>query len=129
MRPTKQAVYSSRIADKFVVRLPDGMRERIADVAREHHRSMNSEIIARLERSLNENVKEDVGSTAEVIDVIDPWNPVKGMAVTLREGEYRGQPLIIKDLAFDGGVLIAKVVGEKGPGAELVSDLMPFLVK
>lgn len=48
----KQALYSSRTADKFVVRLPDGMRERIADVARNHHRSMNSEIIARLEQSL-----------------------------------------------------------------------------
>jgi hypothetical protein len=48
----KQAIYSSRTADKFVVRLPDGMRERIADVARNHHRSMNSEIIARLEHSL-----------------------------------------------------------------------------
>lgn len=48
----KQAVYSSRTADKFVVRLPDGMRERIAEVARNHHRSMNSEIIARLEQSL-----------------------------------------------------------------------------
>lgn len=52
MRPMKQALYSSRTADKFVVRLPDGMRERIADVARNHHRSMNSEIIARLEQSL-----------------------------------------------------------------------------
>ncbi|HEX5844004.1 MAG TPA: Arc family DNA-binding protein [Pseudomonas sp.] len=48
----KQALYSSRTADKFVVRLPDGMRERIADVARNHHRSMNSEIIARLEQSM-----------------------------------------------------------------------------
>jgi len=28
------------------------MRERIADVARQHHRSMNSEIIARLEQSM-----------------------------------------------------------------------------
>ncbi|WP_220803511.1 Arc family DNA-binding protein [Pseudomonas sp. NCCP-436] len=52
MRPMKQATYSSRTADKFVVRLPDGMRERIADVARNHHRSMNSEIIARLEQSM-----------------------------------------------------------------------------
>ncbi|WP_183167836.1 Arc family DNA-binding protein [Azomonas macrocytogenes] len=52
MRPMKQAVFSSRTADKFVVRLPDGMRDRIAEVARNHHRSMNSEIIARLEQSL-----------------------------------------------------------------------------
>lgn len=52
MRPMTQALFSSRTADKFVVRLPDGMRERIADVARNHHRSMNSEIISRLEQSL-----------------------------------------------------------------------------
>lgn len=44
--------YTSRTADKFVVRLPDGMREHIAEVAKQHHRSMNSEIIARLEHSL-----------------------------------------------------------------------------
>src|SRR3546814_15613687 len=60
MRPMKQAVYSSRTADKFVVRLPDGMRERIAEVARNHHRSMNSEIIARLEQSLLQEGALDV---------------------------------------------------------------------
>lgn len=41
--------YSSRTADKFVVRLPDGMRERIGDIARKNHRSMNSEIIDKLD--------------------------------------------------------------------------------
>ena len=40
---------NSRIADKFVVRLPDGMRERIAKIAATNHRSMNSEIILALE--------------------------------------------------------------------------------
>ncbi|RMT32781.1 putative Transcriptional repressor [Pseudomonas syringae pv. spinaceae] len=52
MSPMKQATYSSRTADKFVVRLPDGMRNRVQEVAKNHHRSMNSEIIARLEQSL-----------------------------------------------------------------------------
>lgn len=51
----KNTAYSSRTADKFVVRLPDGMRDRIAEVAREQHRSMNSEIIARLESSLQQD--------------------------------------------------------------------------
>jgi len=41
--------------EKFVVRLPLGMRARIAEVARLSHRSMNSEIVARLEDSL-ENI-------------------------------------------------------------------------
>lgn len=58
----KKAIYSSRTADKFVVRLPDGMRERIGEVARDHHRSMNSEIIARLEQSLVQEGALDEGS-------------------------------------------------------------------
>ncbi|MGZ7196657.1 Arc family DNA-binding protein, partial [Streptococcus pyogenes] len=44
---------NSRIADKFVVRLPEGLRSRIANVAHSNHRSMNSEIVARLEFSLD----------------------------------------------------------------------------
>lgn len=51
----KNVTYTSRTADKFVVRLPDGMRDRIAEVARAQHRSMNSEIIARLENSLKQD--------------------------------------------------------------------------
>ncbi len=54
MNIKKNVAYSSRTADKFVVRLPDGMRDRIAEVARNQHRSMNSEIIARLENSLQQ---------------------------------------------------------------------------
>ncbi len=46
---------SSRSADKFVVRFPDGMRDRVAEVARHNHRSMNSEIVARLETSLKQD--------------------------------------------------------------------------
>lgn len=44
--------YGSRNADKFVVRLPKGMRQTIAQVAKNYHRSMNSEIVSRLELSL-----------------------------------------------------------------------------
>lgn len=42
----------SREQDKFVLRLPDGLRPRIATAAQDNHRSMNSEIIYRIERSL-----------------------------------------------------------------------------
>lgn len=44
----------SDLADKFMLRLPDGMRDRIAEAARANNRSMNSEIIARLEASFDE---------------------------------------------------------------------------
>lgn len=39
----------SRDADKFVVRMPDDMRERMARVARLHFRSMNSEVLVALD--------------------------------------------------------------------------------
>ncbi|MCK9238177.1 MAG: Arc family DNA-binding protein [Thiopseudomonas sp.] len=54
MSTARKIAYTSRTADKFVVRLPSGMRDRIAEVARNNHRSMNSEIIARMEQSLNQ---------------------------------------------------------------------------
>lgn len=41
----------SRTADKFVLRMPNGMRSRIETLAVENHRSMNGEMINRLERS------------------------------------------------------------------------------
>lgn len=37
--------------DKYVLRLPDGMRERIKAAAEKNNRSMNAEIISRLEDS------------------------------------------------------------------------------
>lgn len=47
---------AAKAAEKFVVRLPPGMRRRIADAARCYRRSMNSEIVARLEQSLDSGV-------------------------------------------------------------------------
>lgn len=41
----------SRTADQFVVRFPDGMRDRIAESAKTNGRSMNSEIVSRLDET------------------------------------------------------------------------------
>ena len=43
---------TSRQSDKFMVRLPDGMRERLAAAARANRRSMNAELIVHLETAL-----------------------------------------------------------------------------
>lgn len=51
---------SSRTADKFVVRLPDGLRVRIAEVSKQSHRSMNAEIVTRLEKSLADDAASAV---------------------------------------------------------------------
>lgn len=50
---TAQMPYNSRTADKFVLRLPEGLRDRISLVAENNHRSMNGEIIARIDGSLD----------------------------------------------------------------------------
>lgn len=49
MSQRKADNYNSRTADKFVVRLHDDMREHIAGIARDQHRSMNSQIIVWLQ--------------------------------------------------------------------------------
>ena len=51
----KHATHSKQEVEKFVVRLPKGMRDRIAEVSRLSRRSMNSEIVARLEDSLGQS--------------------------------------------------------------------------
>lgn len=43
----------SRTAEQFVVRFPDGMRDRIAAEAKQNNRSMNAEIVARLQQSFD----------------------------------------------------------------------------
>lgn len=59
-------VENRALSDKFMLRLPDGMRERIKVAAETNNRSMNSEIVAALEekfpppRSIVEVVKQQV---------------------------------------------------------------------
>jgi hypothetical protein len=53
---------NSRDADKFVVRLPDGLRERIAAAAAGHLRSMNSEVVARLLESIDADANAQAGA-------------------------------------------------------------------
>jgi hypothetical protein len=39
----------SQTAERFIVRLPDGMRDRIARAAKDNNRSMNQELVSLLE--------------------------------------------------------------------------------
>lgn len=66
----------SRTADKFVIRMPDGLRDRIAEAASASLRSMNSEILYRLESSLAEPEAGPAEITAEEV-----WTPHVGMLV------------------------------------------------
>lgn len=43
--------FPSETQERFIVRLPDGMRDKVADSSKANKRSMNSEIVARLQSS------------------------------------------------------------------------------
>lgn len=56
----KEHLPPSRTAEQFVVRFPDGMRDRITEAAKASGRSMNAEIVARLQQSFNLDPMKEV---------------------------------------------------------------------
>lgn len=62
-KPTRVRDY-----DQFVVRLPDGMRERIGEAAQTNARSMNAEIVARLERTFDPSlISDEIATQVEAL--------------------------------------------------------------
>ncbi len=55
--PNMTRELTSRDKNKYVVRFPDGLRDRIAEMAKANNRSTNAEIVARLEASLNGEIE------------------------------------------------------------------------
>lgn len=56
--------YPSRLADRFIIRLPDGWRERLKENAARNRRSMNAEVLCILQGALGEAAGEDFGEDA-----------------------------------------------------------------
>lgn len=128
MKPVKQTAFDSRTADKFVVRLPDGVRGRIAKIAESQHRSMNSQIITWLEAcvELAENSPTDI-KVEELAALFANENPrdslivpmvehkaplpVPGVPVTvnLKEKPYEGVWLV-RDYNVTGSTVTATLV-------------------
>lgn len=52
MSAIRRKSYPSEKADQFIVRLPEGMRDRIKQSAEENCRTMNSEIVFHLRRAI-----------------------------------------------------------------------------
>ncbi|WP_299793836.1 Arc family DNA-binding protein [Ramlibacter sp.] len=51
MAEKQRRAATSNDSEKFIVRLPDGMRTRIAEAAAANHRTMNAEVVSRLQQS------------------------------------------------------------------------------
>lgn len=63
--------FPSDKADKFVVRFPDGMREKIRVAAEANNRSMNAEIIARLQQTFDEGDPTDEDSRSALHQMVE----------------------------------------------------------
>lgn len=95
----------SRTADQFVVRFPDGMRDQIAALAKANNRSMNAEIVARLQRSLEadqEVEQRTSGSGAAPEDVEQALAQIEQGARILKD-VIRGRAELIAPKSITSG--------------------------
>lgn len=67
--------YTSRNADKFVLRMPEGLRDQIKDMAQANRRSMNQQLLVMLT-----NQSESIPAQPE-----ETWIPQIGQLVQLRD--------------------------------------------
>lgn len=124
--PVKDKTYDSRVADKFVVRLPEGMRGDLSELARERHISMNSYIVQKLETAVAIDKGFELPSTSPISE---KWTPVKGMLVQFKDVE-RAIPWEIIGFDFDSGSLMVELrdLIEGIPIKTALDRVKPFLV-
>lgn len=78
--------YPSDVADKVLVRMPDGMRDRLKAAAKDRNRTMNAEIVARLDESFGHGASDEA---------------IKALALRLAETELE---LRKSEVLFDNAV-------------------------
>ena len=101
--------YPSQMQDKFNLRFPDGMRDAIAERAKQNGRSMNSEIVQILEDALSgkaKSIKFDMvnGKPIEIKNVDNPEGIIKALtafAEALTEMHKNPADVDIKELLSD----------------------------
>jgi len=76
-----------RGSDQFVLRLPDGMRDRIASLAAENGRSMNAEIISRLEQTFENDET-----------VLELWRKVEKLEEMVKDHDQTLNPRHYRDM-------------------------------
>ncbi|KQT57489.1 MULTISPECIES: Arc family DNA-binding protein [unclassified Aureimonas] len=88
---TDDKKYPSQAAERFQVRMPDGLRDRLRDAAEINGRAMNTEIVKRLEESFEEHPAvqklEDEGwkSLERLLSLDDSFSEVKEQNRTLAQ--------------------------------------------
>lgn len=61
LQPTDHQRPPSRALDQFVLRLPEGLRDRVKQAADASRRSMNAEMVLYIEQGLNPSTQQSKG--------------------------------------------------------------------
>lgn len=77
--PTPERV--PQLADKYVLRMPDGMRDKITELAKANNRSMNAEIVLMLQQAIE--ARANVLSSVDVEALAEALAPK--LAAKLRD--------------------------------------------
>lgn len=119
---------TSREADKFVVRLPGGLRARISTLARERRQSMNSYIICALESVLKTDEEAYGTYVAPVVEAVAQLVAIRPQFVPGMACRFEGKIGIIDNLYFGSNdVLGVEVITADGSRWSLEYDsLEPY---
>lgn len=121
--------YSSRTADKFVIRFPERMRSAIAAKAKENHMSMNNYIIHHLDNVINNR------SVTQVVASPKPKFPTIGQIVIILNSDGVTRETtptrsivygIVRDLKIDRGFIETTVEVEGGEFRVLWAERLEF---
>lgn len=114
---------TTRDSDKYVVRLPEGMRDRIAMAAKQNSRTMNAEIVARLQASfdqasLGESYAEGMKYVMEAVEArkkVDAVNEFAlfTLAANLRRAVEALPDDVRSELNFAGALKLADGIVHK----------------
>jgi len=106
--------------DKYIVRFPVGMRDRMADAAKQNNRSMNAEIVARLDDSFGAEIEADSSKRLMRGHMALLSTLANYVVLKLRHGKIAA--------GMDDAMLrIAESIGKLEPGTDLMEAVKePF---
>lgn len=125
----------SRQLDKFMVRFPAGMRDEVAQAAEENNRSMNAEVVARLDRSLDvdrrlreiskgDPIRTIVATTEDMTEAIQAIQKLAlSTAGRLSEAELRRDAVSETEVSYD--TAIEQIPTEERELLQLAKRLTP----
>lgn len=110
---------TGRDSDKFMLRLPDGMRDRLKAAAEANKRSMNAEIIARIESTLEAQSLDDQAAIELRDELVQEFSLAIRIVNSLKRYVDEGNVLTDTYLAgtikalHDGQTAVEQVLGNR----------------